>query len=244
MRRNLIIMGSLSTVGQCNVAASCSSLGSDICFSNALLLTLDLFPSLHFPVHFFTYDHEFINQYCHVSALLELESLLSQQSLREAFSDSELITAKQRHQQVQDYLQVWGKGRTADPLGAMPQARRSACLVCSLCNHPRGSVSSFYCPNPSAPSFRTQGQLCSCSSRMDDFFPLILSSPGVPSDPFLSHHCAAGSRWYSSDSSRMILLLLSSAEILKLGWDRHFSCRIIPVLWDKRCPPKPPSHHV
>lgn len=59
-----------------------------------------------FPVHFFTYDREFITQYCQVSALLELESLLSQQSLREAFSDAELSTAKQRHQQIQDYIQV------------------------------------------------------------------------------------------------------------------------------------------
>lgn len=64
-----------------------------------------------FTVHFFTYDHEFITQYCQVSALLELESLLSQQSLREAFSDSELTTAKQRHQQVQDYIQVCCSGR-------------------------------------------------------------------------------------------------------------------------------------
>lgn len=62
------------------------------------------------PVHFFTYDREFITQYCQVSALLELESLLSQQSLREAFSDAELSTAKQRHQQVQDYIQVHGAG--------------------------------------------------------------------------------------------------------------------------------------
>ncbi|XP_010071632.1 PREDICTED: ankyrin repeat and fibronectin type-III domain-containing protein 1-like, partial [Pterocles gutturalis] len=66
-------------------------------------------------VHFFTYDREFITQYCQVSALLELESLLSQQSLREAFSDAELSTAKQRHQQVQDYIQqmeeIWREMR-------------------------------------------------------------------------------------------------------------------------------------
>ncbi|XP_077172551.1 ankyrin repeat and fibronectin type-III domain-containing protein 1-like isoform X3 [Paroedura picta] len=66
-------------------------------------------------VHFFTYDQEFITQYCQVSALLELESLLSQQSLREAFSDAELTTAKQRHQQVQDYMQqmeeIWREMR-------------------------------------------------------------------------------------------------------------------------------------
>ncbi|KAJ1097712.1 hypothetical protein NDU88_002829 [Pleurodeles waltl] len=69
--------------------------------SGFLTLPLQIFEI----VHFFTYDREFISQYCQVSALLELESLLSQQSLREAFSDTELTTAKQRHQQVQDYIQ-------------------------------------------------------------------------------------------------------------------------------------------
>ncbi|XP_062999407.1 ankyrin repeat and fibronectin type-III domain-containing protein 1-like isoform X1 [Elgaria multicarinata webbii] len=79
--------------------------------SGFLTLPLQIFEL----VHFFTYDHEFISQYCQVSALLELESLLSQQSLREAFSDSELTTAKQRHQQVQDYMQqmeeIWREMR-------------------------------------------------------------------------------------------------------------------------------------
>lgn len=69
--------------------------------SGFLTLPLQIFEL----VHFFTYDRDFISQYCQVSALLELESLLSQQSLREAFSDSELTTAKQRHQQVQDFIQ-------------------------------------------------------------------------------------------------------------------------------------------
>ncbi|KAL8175186.1 UNVERIFIED_CONTAM: hypothetical protein K2H54_015464 [Gekko kuhli] len=90
-------------------------------------------------VHFFTYDREFITQYCQVSALLELESLLSQQSLREAFSDAELTTAKQRHQQVQDYMQqmeeIWREmrwmmdalqhARYKQPSGGIP-------LVCFL----------------------------------------------------------------------------------------------------------------
>ncbi|XP_033022475.1 uncharacterized protein LOC117056348 isoform X3 [Lacerta agilis] len=79
--------------------------------SGFLTLPLQIFEL----VHFFTYDYEFISQYCQVSALLELESLLSQQSLREAFSDSELTTAKQRHQQVQDYIQqmeeIWREMR-------------------------------------------------------------------------------------------------------------------------------------
>ncbi|XP_054017239.1 ankyrin repeat and fibronectin type-III domain-containing protein 1-like [Dryobates pubescens] len=79
--------------------------------SGFLTLPLQIFEL----VHFFTYDREFITQYCQVSALLELESLLSQQSLREAFSDAELSTAKQRHQQVQDYMQqmeeIWREMR-------------------------------------------------------------------------------------------------------------------------------------
>ncbi|KAH0631849.1 hypothetical protein JD844_019721, partial [Phrynosoma platyrhinos] len=79
--------------------------------SGFLTLPLQIFEL----VHFFTYDQEFISQYCQVSALLELESLLSQQNLREAFSDSELTTAKQRHQQIQDYMQqmeeIWKEMR-------------------------------------------------------------------------------------------------------------------------------------
>ncbi|XP_060642173.2 ankyrin repeat and fibronectin type-III domain-containing protein 1-like isoform X1 [Anolis sagrei] len=79
--------------------------------SGFLTLPLQIFEL----VHFFTYDQAFISQYCQVSALLELESLLSQQSLREAFSDSEVTIAKQRHQQVQDYMQqmeeIWREMR-------------------------------------------------------------------------------------------------------------------------------------
>ncbi|XP_077305351.1 ankyrin repeat and fibronectin type-III domain-containing protein 1-like isoform X1 [Lithobates pipiens] len=80
-------------------------------YSGFLTLPLQIFEL----VHFFTYDRDFISQYCQLSAMLELESLLSQQSLREAFSDSELTTAKQRHQQVQDFIQqmeeIWREMR-------------------------------------------------------------------------------------------------------------------------------------
>lgn len=37
---------------------------------------------------------------------MELDSLNTQQSLREAISDSEVAAAKQRHQQVLDFIQV------------------------------------------------------------------------------------------------------------------------------------------
>lgn len=58
-------------------------------------------------VHFEAYCPSFIGLYCRVSALLGLESLMSQQTLREAFSESELFAAKQKHQQVEEYLQVF-----------------------------------------------------------------------------------------------------------------------------------------
>ncbi len=58
-------------------------------------------------VHFEAYCPSFIGLYCRVSALLALESLMSQQTLREAFSESELFVAKQKHQQVEEYLQVF-----------------------------------------------------------------------------------------------------------------------------------------
>ncbi|XP_053720627.1 ankyrin repeat and fibronectin type-III domain-containing protein 1 isoform X1 [Synchiropus splendidus] len=66
-------------------------------------------------VHFNAYCPSFIGQYCRVSALLELESLMSQQALREAFSESELIAARKKHQQVQEHIQqmdeVWRDAR-------------------------------------------------------------------------------------------------------------------------------------
>ncbi|XP_058255126.1 ankyrin repeat and fibronectin type-III domain-containing protein 1 isoform X1 [Hemibagrus wyckioides] len=66
-------------------------------------------------VHFGAYCPTFIGQYCRVSASLDLESLISQQALREAFSESELLTAKQRHQKIQELLQqvdeVWREAR-------------------------------------------------------------------------------------------------------------------------------------
>ncbi|MGH0117117.1 UNVERIFIED_CONTAM: hypothetical protein FKN15_030962 [Acipenser sinensis] len=79
--------------------------------SGFLTLPLQIFEL----VHFYTYSQAFIGQYCRVSALLELESLMSQQTLREAFSESELLAAKQKHQQVQEHVQqmeeVWREMR-------------------------------------------------------------------------------------------------------------------------------------
>ncbi|XP_062848336.1 ankyrin-repeat and fibronectin type III domain-containing 1 [Trichomycterus rosablanca] len=66
-------------------------------------------------VHYGAYCPSFISQYCQASAVLDLESLVTQQALREAFSESELNTAKQKHQRIQELLQqveeVWREAR-------------------------------------------------------------------------------------------------------------------------------------
>ncbi|KAM9488692.1 ankyrin repeat and fibronectin type-III domain-containing protein 1 isoform 1-T1 [Clarias gariepinus] len=66
-------------------------------------------------VHFGAYCPTFIGQYCRASANLDLESLISLQALREAFSETELLTAKQRHQKIQELFQqvdeVWREAR-------------------------------------------------------------------------------------------------------------------------------------
>ncbi|EMP40205.1 Ankyrin repeat and fibronectin type-III domain-containing protein 1 [Chelonia mydas] len=66
-------------------------------------------------VHFCCYKEKFISLYCHLSAVIELDSLKTQQSLREAISDREVAAAKQRHQQVLDYIQqideIWREMR-------------------------------------------------------------------------------------------------------------------------------------
>ncbi|XP_004859846.2 ankyrin repeat and fibronectin type-III domain-containing protein 1 [Heterocephalus glaber] len=66
-------------------------------------------------VHFCSYREKFISLYCRLSAVLELDSLNTQQSLREAISDSEVAAAKQRHQQVLDFIQqtdeIWREMR-------------------------------------------------------------------------------------------------------------------------------------
>ncbi|KAG7459785.1 hypothetical protein MATL_G00214410 [Megalops atlanticus] len=79
--------------------------------AGCLILPLQIFEL----VHFHAYQQSLLEQYCRVSALLELESLTSQQTLREAFSESEVLAAKQKHQQVQEHLQqleeVWKEVR-------------------------------------------------------------------------------------------------------------------------------------
>nr|XP_032823268.1 ankyrin repeat and fibronectin type-III domain-containing protein 1-like [Petromyzon marinus] len=84
--------------------AVCTAPGQNPYTPHAGFLTLPL--QIFELVHFWRYSPSFLGRYCRLSARLELESLLSQQALREALSDDELLVAKQRQQQVADFTQV------------------------------------------------------------------------------------------------------------------------------------------
>ncbi|XP_041076300.1 ankyrin repeat and fibronectin type-III domain-containing protein 1 isoform X2 [Polyodon spathula] len=115
-------------------------------------------------VHFCTYKEKFISLYCRLSAVLDLDSLITQQSLREAISDTEVASAKQRHQQVLDNMQqmdeMWREmrwimdalqyARYKQPVGGLPVLW----LVDSMVEHvpeKNDSTSSHmdYLPTPS-----------------------------------------------------------------------------------------------
>ncbi|XP_062387147.1 ankyrin repeat and fibronectin type-III domain-containing protein 1 [Sardina pilchardus] len=56
-------------------------------------------------VHFCSYKEKFISLYCRLSSVLDLDALITQQALREAITDTEVATAKQRHQHITDFIQ-------------------------------------------------------------------------------------------------------------------------------------------
>ena len=65
-----------------------------------------LYMSCLSPVHFSAYKEKCISLYCRMSSVLDLDALITQQALREAIMDTEVATAKQRHQHILDYIQV------------------------------------------------------------------------------------------------------------------------------------------
>ncbi|XP_018616903.1 ankyrin repeat and fibronectin type-III domain-containing protein 1 isoform X2 [Scleropages formosus] len=85
-------------------------------------------------VHFCTYKDKFISLYCRLSSVLDLDALITQQALREAISDTEISTAKQRQQHILDFIQqmdeMWRDvrwltdalqyARYKQPLGGLP----------------------------------------------------------------------------------------------------------------------------
>ncbi|XP_069763629.1 ankyrin repeat and fibronectin type-III domain-containing protein 1-like [Narcine bancroftii] len=89
----------------------CSAPGQDGHPLGFLTLPLQIFEVVHFCI----YEQELFAQYCQTSILLELDSLLSQQALREAIDNTELIEAKEKHSQVTDLIQqlddIWKEVR-------------------------------------------------------------------------------------------------------------------------------------
>ncbi|XP_059509526.1 ankyrin repeat and fibronectin type-III domain-containing protein 1 [Stegostoma tigrinum] len=148
--------------------------------SNFLYLPLQMFEI----VHFSCYRERFMNLYCHVSTLLELDSLISQQALREAISDEELQSAKKRHKEVLESVQqldaIWRSVRW------IPDA-----LHCARYKHSSGGLPiTWFIPEEAA-----QEKKDSTSSHMDD-----LPSPS-PSPENLWRKAPSGSQPCSDDDA-------------------------------------------
>ncbi|XP_054619090.1 uncharacterized protein ankfn1 isoform X2 [Dunckerocampus dactyliophorus] len=122
---------------------------------------------LHLPlqmfelVHFCTYKEKFISLYCRLSSVLDLDALITQQALREAITDSEVMTARQRHQLVLDYIHQLDETRR--DLRWLTDA-----LQYARYKHPRGGVPVTCLVDASAPeSDSSQQKNDSTSSNMD-----------------------------------------------------------------------------
>ncbi|KAJ7984530.1 hypothetical protein DPEC_G00355760 [Dallia pectoralis] len=130
-------------------------------------------------VHFDAYCPGFIGQYCRVSALLELELLMSQQTLREAFSETELNTAKQKHQQVQDHIhqmeEVWREARWI--MGALQYARYK---------QPTGGISLAWIIDFSRDVLPDKPR---STSSQPDYLPSPLPSPEPSRKHSVDFHC-------------------------------------------------------
>ncbi len=53
-----------------------------------------------------TYHCDFIKRYTRLSSILEMDALIAQHMLREAFSDEEIKQAKSRQDQIADFQAV------------------------------------------------------------------------------------------------------------------------------------------
>ncbi|MGH0121481.1 UNVERIFIED_CONTAM: hypothetical protein FKN15_023779 [Acipenser sinensis] len=168
--------------------------------SGFLTLPLQIFEL----VHFYTYSQAFIGQYCRVSALLELESLMSQQTLREAFSESELLAAKQKHQQVQEHMQqmeeVWREmrwimdalqyARYKQPSGGISLAWIIDSSQEVVREKPRSTTSSqldyLPSPTPSPETGRKHNSAYRCLDQTAPSYLQTLISPYTPTRPLCS----------------------------------------------------------
>ncbi|KAM7381064.1 hypothetical protein PAMA_012074 [Pampus argenteus] len=131
---------------------------------------------LHLPlqmfelVHFCTYKEKFISLYCRLSSVLDLDALITQQALREAITDSEVATARQRHQLILDYIQQLDEMRR--DLRWITDA-----LQYARYKQPRGGVHVTCLVDASAPeNDSSQHKIDSTSSTMD-YLPTPSPSP-------------------------------------------------------------------
>ncbi|XP_054860667.1 uncharacterized protein ankfn1 isoform X1 [Amphiprion ocellaris] len=131
---------------------------------------------LHLPlqmfelVHFCTYKEKFISLYCRLSSVLDLDALITQQALREAITDGEVTTAKQRHQLILDYIQQLDEMRR--DLRWITDALQSARY-----KQPRGGVPITCLVDASAPESDSGQQKTDSTSSTLDYLPTPSPSP-------------------------------------------------------------------
>nr|XP_046232842.1 uncharacterized protein ankfn1 isoform X3 [Scatophagus argus] len=131
---------------------------------------------LHIPlqmfelVHFCTYKDKFISLYCRLSSVLDLDALITQQALREAITDSEVATAKQRHQLILDYIQQLDEMRR--DLRWITDA-----LQCARYKQPRGGVPVTCLVDANAPNSDSGQQKTDSTSSTMDYLPTPSPSP-------------------------------------------------------------------
>ncbi|XP_042252669.1 uncharacterized protein ankfn1 isoform X3 [Thunnus maccoyii] len=131
---------------------------------------------LHLPlqmfelVHFCTYKEKFISLYCRLSSVLDLDALITQQALREAITDGEVATAKQRHQLILDYIQQLDEMRR--DLRWITDA-----LQYARYKQPRGGVPVTCLVDASAPESDSSQQKTDSTSSTMDYLPTPSPSP-------------------------------------------------------------------
>ncbi|KAF6730757.1 hypothetical protein FQA47_003038 [Oryzias melastigma] len=141
-------------------------------------------------IHFCTYKERFISLYCRLSSVLDLDSLITQQALREAITDSEVTTAKNRHQLILDYIQTDSPSSTMNLLptpspSPSPEHRRRKAISDSQHGSDEDGSSEVFLPTDSdydssdALSPRDQDLLCSPELSHQAGFMLGGSAPDV-----------------------------------------------------------------
>ncbi|KAK6301485.1 hypothetical protein J4Q44_G00275380 [Coregonus suidteri] len=121
-------------------------------------------------VHFSAYKEKCMSLYCRMSSVLDLDALITQQALREAITDAEVTTAKQRHQQILDYTQQ---------LDEMWQELRwiTDALQCARYKQPHGSMPITNLVNASQPESDQGAPKSDSASSTMDYLPTPSPSP-------------------------------------------------------------------